>query len=498
MWRIYVILTLWTQTLNAQYNIYMTNSGDTEDVSNSGKNTFNALNSRYTEHDYNRESKLNSSRSSTHKYNTNSRNSFKNQNNTLVNIREASFISPQLIENTPIVNSLSTKFPTFDNILKPTPASTAFKISTGNNFNAKLFEIMSSNSQHENLVYSPFSLETLLAFISTMSDGRLYEELLLLLGIPDNRTYVAQTFENILKLNLFNTPPPTTLTMANKLYYDYRFGPIDHSVQNYAKNSFSSEMEQIDFLVSKKAADVINSWVSEKTHNRIQNIVTPSSITSDTSALLLNSIYFKGEWLTKFASYDTETQDFFVTRQRSVPVDMMNNEDVFRYADFPDDLQASVVEMPYKNSNLSMLLILPKDTEGLANLEKSLRSFNFKKIAEKLKRELVTIKLPKFQIEFEIDMIKPLQELGLNALFNNVGNINLFKNQQKPLKVDQLKHKSFINVNEAGTEAAAATVGKYIPLSIPVNMKYFIANHPFVFVIRDSDITYFIGHVAKL
>ncbi|KAI8118997.1 Serine protease inhibitor 42Dd [Lucilia cuprina] len=456
-----IILALWTQSLNAQYDVYMSNS-------RGGQNTVKSYDF-YSEYDNStqlgsakNDKVSNSDQLSGQMYNTNSRNAYGNTNNlaanpTLSHSKETNLKNTEPNANTPIINNLSTNNFINIRIQQLHIVLQQGKFHAGEPFNAKLFEIMSLRAQSENLVYSPISLQTILAFIFTMSSGKLYDELAQLLAMPNNRTFVAKTFENIIQAASLNTPP-TTLIMANKLYYDYRFGPIDQSVRNMAKNSFESEMEQIDFFASKNAANIINSWVSKKTRNLIRDIVSPSSISGDTSALLLNSIYFKSDWLTKFASYDTETQDFFVTKYKKVPVDMMYNEDVFRYADFPDDLQASVVELPYNSSDLSMLLILPKDIEGLSDLERKLRYYDFQAIAQKLKRETVTVKLPRFKIEYETDLIKPLQQLGLNALFNNAGSINLFKNQQKPLIVDQFKHKSYINVNEAGTEAAAATV----------------------------------------
>ena len=279
-------------------------------------------------------------------------------------------------------------------------------------FNAKLFEIMSLEAQTRNLVFSPISLQSLLGFIFAMSDGKLYEELNLLLELPNNGAYVSKIFENILQKSTLNTPP-TTLIMANKLYYDYRFGTVDPNVRFLAKNSFASELEEMDFGDSLRAASIMNAWVSERTRNLIQNIVTPSSVARDTSAMLLNSIYFKSEWLIKFGIYDTEVQPFYVARDRQVPVDMMYNEDVFRFNDFTEELQASVVELPYNATELTMLLILPKDVAGLTQLERKLRHYDLETITRKLKRETVTVKLPKFKIEYETDMIETLQKVSV-------------------------------------------------------------------------------------
>lgn len=403
-------MALTTQSpLNVYCDVFVTNSRG-QGVKDRGKTTFEFQNT-YTEYtnNYNTQvdnesinTNLNSTPLPNHKFNANSRDSFGTTND--FDINQTYYNTPQINYNTPqFINNLPTSTipPIINRNLNPST------VSTGESFNANLFDLMTKNAQHENLVYSPFSLQTILAFISMMSTGKLYEELLHLLAIPNDRLFVAERFEEILNKSSLNSPP-TTLIMANKLYYDYRFGPINPNVRNLAKKSYASELEQIDFFASKKSANTINSWISGRTRNLIQDIVTPSSISGDTSALLVNSLYFKSEWLKKFDPYDTKSQDFFIARQTKIPVDMMFNEDVFRYADFPD-LQASVVELPYKTMNLSMLLILPKDVEGLADLESKLRYQDFSTISDRLKRELVTVKLPRFKIEFEVDMIRPLK-----------------------------------------------------------------------------------------
>lgn len=313
--------------------------------------------------------------------------------------------------NVNVLKSLSNSRNAFRNV-NQSPANNGFsQNSVESSFNAKLFEIMSTEAQNKNLVFSPISLQSLLAFILTISNGKLYEELTELLELPNNHANVAKLFADILHKVTLNSPP-TIVIMANKLYYDYRFGPIDSNVRLLAENSFSSELEQMDFRDPVRAANTINAWVSDRTRHLIQNIVTPSSISSETSALLLNSIYFKSEWLIKFGIYDTEVQPFYVTKNRQVPVDMMYNEDVFRYGDFTEDLQATIVELPYNATDLTMLLILPKDLEGLTQMERKLKYYDFDTISLKLKREIVTVKLPKFKIEFETDMIGTLQKVS--------------------------------------------------------------------------------------
>ncbi|XP_065368847.1 serine protease inhibitor 42Dd-like, partial [Calliphora vicina] len=363
-------------------------------------------------------------------------------------------------------------------------------------FNAKLFGIMTERAQHQNLVYSPISLQILLSFIYTISDGKLYDELRHILAEPSNdRLHVANAIQKLINSPLFNTAP-TTLIMANKLYYDHRFGPVNDNVRSLVVNNFASELEQIDFQDPHKAAYIINSWVSDNTNHLIRDIIAPSTITPNTNAVILNSLYFKSDWLNKFSIYDTKLAQFHLSRETQVAVEMMSTEDIFQYGDF-GDLRAYVLELPYKTSNLTMMLILPHEIDGLLGVEHKLSHYSWEMLSQQLRSEVVSVKIPKFKIEFDVDMMRPLQRLGLNALFNKDGKINIFKDQQFPISVDQVKHKTYISVNEDGTEAAASTFGKLIPYSLNHNMKHFVADQPFLFVIRSTNAIFFIGHVVK-
>lgn len=270
---------------------------------------------------------------------------------------------------------------------------------------------MTEAGQYQNLVYSPLSLRVLLSFIYTISEGKLFDELRHILAVPNDRNYVANDIKRLLSSATFNTPAPTTLVMANKLYYDQRLGQVNDNVRNIAHNNFASDLEQIDFLNPQKAAAIINSWVSDKTHQLIRNIVTPSTLTPNTNAIILNSLYFKSDWLNKFSIHDTQLEQFHISKQSQVPVEMMSNIDTFSYGEF-DELQASVLELPYKTSDLTMMLILPYDIEGLSVLERKLPHFSWQQLSQQLRSEVVSVKIPKFKIELEADMMKTLQRVS--------------------------------------------------------------------------------------
>uniref|UniRef100_A0A1A9W151 Serpin domain-containing protein n=1 Tax=Glossina brevipalpis TaxID=37001 RepID=A0A1A9W151_9MUSC len=374
-------------------------------------------------------------------------------------------------------------------------SSLALKTPSRVPFSTKLFQALSRQTLEENFIFSPISLKALLAFVYTVSKGKLAQELRYILNVPLNTTRVAWNFENL--LSSLQNNDAIRLIMASNLYYNKQYGQVTNEIREFAHNSFGNELQPLDFSMNYQAADIINAWVSRKTKRLIQNIVAGNSLNSETKAVLINAIYFKAEWEIEFSVDDTKKQEFYSLKQRKdILVDMMYSEDIFRYAHFPE-LQASVVELLYKSSDVRMLILLPDERDGLNALEQKVHQINLHNLTEQLKREEVTMRLPKFNIEYSYNMIKPLQEMGLVSLFNDDAEINIFKDQRTPLFVDQIQHKAFIRVNEAGTEAAASSFLKITPLSLPVRMNHFVADHPFMFAIINTNAVFFMGHVVE-
>lgn len=284
-------------------------------------------------------------------------------------------------------------------------------------FDAKLFKHMSAVS--ENLCFSPLSLQIILTFICTLSAGKLNDELSVLLDLPSDHAQVALAYEKLTRLPE-NSDMNNTVILANKIYYNQRYGPLKQSIGKYAMSSFATEVDSLNVQQPIQAADTINSWVSEKTRQLINNIVTPDSLNSDTSALLINSLYFKSEWENKFSTYDTEPEPFYVSSKQQVLVDMMNTDDTYRYGEF-ENLGAKVVEMPYKLNNFSMMIILPNEIDGLAAVQERLTNTSLRLISHRLSTHEVTIKLPKFKIDFDVDMVDTLKRVSMIYLsFKNV------------------------------------------------------------------------------
>jgi len=374
----------------------------------------------------------------------------------------------------------------------------SFNDVTGNpfeNFNTKLYQIIAPALLNSNLVYSPISLQTLLSFVYTGSQNNTAFELQRALELPKDKTTVGNLFQQ-----LFESQKSTSdaeLIMANKMYYGSKLR-VKSDFMKRAKTQFDAEIESTEFNNPEVAAWKINRWIAEKTQNHINNLISPGTLDPNTQGILVNAIYFKAKWAKEFSTSDTGKKIFRSSRtSQETQVDMMYNDDVYRYGEIPE-LQASILEMPYNNSNLSMMIILPNDIDGLPFVEQNLQNWDFTKLASRLRRETVVVQLPKFRVEFELDMIEPLIKLGVKDLFTSNANLEDFFENNQQMSISKVQHKAFIDVNEAGSEAAAASFVKIIPLSLPAKLISFTVDHPFIFAIRGPNVVYFIGHVVNL
>lgn len=276
-----------------------------------------------------------------------------------------------------------------------------------NKFNANLFRVIAGPLSQQNVIYSPISLQLLLAFVSVGAGGETYNQLKDALGLPANRQDTDELFYNLLQTQLY--AGNAQLVMANKMYHSRQL-TVQPNIQQRARN-FDSVIEAIDFGSPNVAASAINNWVAQKTQNIIRQLVSPAELDAQTQAMLINAIYFKAKWAKEFSTRDTEQQDFYVTPARTMPVDMMYGDDSFAYGEFPE-LDATGLEMKYENSNISMMILLPNKLDGLAEMEQRLHDVDLNSLSTRMHLETVTIKIPKFRIGFDINMKDPLNKVS--------------------------------------------------------------------------------------
>ncbi|XP_073703204.1 leukocyte elastase inhibitor-like [Garra rufa] len=284
---------------------------------------------------------------------------------------------------------------------------------------------------------------------------------------------------------------PYALSLANRLYGDQSYQFVEKFLTD-AKKYYEAGLEKVDFKTKSEAARVdINKWVEKKTQEKIKDLLQKGSISDMTKLVLVNAIYFKGNWEKKFSKEATRDGQFKLSKTQNKPVKMMNKKSKFPLASIPE-MNSQVLELPYVGKNLSMLIILPNEiqdeTTGLQKLEKAL---THEKLMEwtkpsKMFQEEVQVSLPKFKMTDTYELVPLLRSMGLEDVFDPQ-KVNLSgMSPNNDLVVSAVIHKAFVEVNEEGTEAAAATGIVFVTTSMPADPKRFIADHPFLFFIRHN------------
>jgi len=271
------------------------------------------------------------------------------------------------------------------------------------------------------------------------------------------------------------------LAVANALWGQAGF-PWKKDFLNTTKLNYGAGLSEVNFAESEAARGIINAWVEEKTRDKIKNLIPKNVLDSDTRLVLTNAIYFKGDWAAKFDKKATRDEKFFQTADKSINTPMMHRKGEYRIFENTD---MQMLDLPYRGKELSMLVLLPRKKDGLANLEKSLKATL---LDESIKNAHVAteveVTLPKFKFELPLDLTKVLQGMGMNLAFTPRADFTGMTDKGN-LYISAALHKAFVDVNEEGTEAAAATAVVVGTTSFRITPT-FRADHPFVFLIRDN------------
>lgn len=185
---------------------------------------------------------------------------------------------------------------------------------------------------------------------------------------------------------------------------------VKRTFNEVASKSFASEAQSLDFAQSAQSAGTINGWVEDNTNNKIKDLIKSSDLDGDTRMVLVNAIYFKGFWTYQFDPKSTFKAPFYLNEQDTVQVDFMKVKKHFKYGNVPS-LDATAIELPYKDSDVSMLIILPNSRTGLSALEAKLHTIDFSEITKKMREQEVNVEIPKFKIEFDIELNEPLSKV---------------------------------------------------------------------------------------
>lgn len=267
------------------------------------------------------------------------------------------------------------------------------------------------------------------------------------------------------------------LVFINKAYhFKGRFNELAEQLQ--------SETYPMDFAEPEVAAALINQCVKDRTRRRIRKIVSTDMLNGNQQIVLVNAAYFKALWEVQFDVRNTFKQPFFVTDTQSVLVDMMHVDHRFDYAELPD-LDAKVVILKYKRSDLSMVVLLPCKVDGLAELDAKLKATDLTSIVDRTERVAVALSLPKFRTVFGVRLADSLRQMGMPAMFTSGADFSQMIGGPGPVCVAEIVHKAFIRINEKGTEASAEQMVMGALYSGRPELE-FTADHPFRYCIRNS------------
>ncbi|XP_058603050.1 leukocyte elastase inhibitor-like isoform X3 [Onychostoma macrolepis] len=360
-------------------------------------------------------------------------------------------------------------------------------------FSLNLFKKISEGNASKNVFYSPISMSSALAMVSLGAKENTAAQMFQVIShfpVPNvSMDHIHSSFNKL--MSELNKPgAPYVLSLANRLYGEQSYQFVEKFL-NDAKRYYEARLEKVDFKISEAARVNINKWVEKKTQEKIKDLLPQGSVSSMTRLVLVNAIYFKGNWEKKFSKDATRDGQFELNKTQTKPVKMMRQKSKFPLAFIPE-IDSQVLELPYVGKNLSMLIILPNEiqdeTTGLQKLEKAL---TYEKLMEWTKpsnmlQEEVKVSLPRFKMEQTYEMVQFLRSMGMEDVFDGK-KVNLSgMSPDKDLVVSGVFHKAFVEVNEKGTEAAAATGIVISTSSIPVDPKAFIADHPFLFFIRHN------------
>lgn len=287
------------------------------------------------------------------------------------------------------------------------------------------------------------------------------------------------------------------LSVANALW-GQRGYQFKEQFLDFVQDNYDGRLSQLDFAgAAESARGTINAWVAEKTKKKIKELIKPGVLNSMTRLVLTNAIYFKGAWDTPFKEAATRPAAFTLSGGKKVDVPMMNQSAKFKYAE-SESLQT--LELPYAGDELSMVILLPKKTDGLSNFEKELTAKSLSDLLGGLQERKVIVSVPKFKMTSEFSMAAVLKSMGMTDAFAPREADFSGMNGRKDLFISAVVHKAYVEVNEEGTEAAAATGVAMSVTSMPIDRPpIFRADHPFLFLIRDNRIgsILFIGRAAN-
>ncbi|CAH1272600.1 SERPINC1 [Branchiostoma lanceolatum] len=347
-----------------------------------------------------------------------------------------------------------------------------------------------------NMFFSPYSISAALAMTHLGARHATADQMAEVLHLSEGNFH--QGFSNLSRA-MFGGLKKHTLVEANNLFRQ-QGTKLEDDFQSGISRYYNSRMETVDFSDEERSRSRINSWVSTQTKKKINDLIPKGILNALTRLVLVNAVYFKGTWQTQFDPKETFDRKFFISPQKHVTVSTMQQRGKFRMAELPN-LRCRMLELPYAGDELAMIVVLPLDRFGLKDVESVLTSEALLDATRsKSLREVksLTVALPKFRLTHALNLKDQLTALGMTDLFSMETADLSGVTGEKDLYVSEVMHKAFVEVNEEGSEAAAATAVVMRGRSGNFG-RSFVVNRPYLFFIqhKPTGTILFLGRVTN-
>ncbi|XP_006892800.1 PREDICTED: serpin B10 [Elephantulus edwardii] len=373
-----------------------------------------------------------------------------------------------------------------------------------NQFALEFSKKLAESAEGQNIFFSPWGISTALTMVYTGTKGATATQMAQVLQLnqqqdrkscPESEKKRKTEFNSgrdeaicsdfqalISEINKPNNA--YILKTANRLYGEKTYPFLSKYLEDM-KNYFGAEPQSVNFVETPdQVRKEVNSWVEKQTEGKIPNLLSEDAVGSTTRMVLVNALYFKGLWEHKFSAENTTEKPFRINSTTSKPVQMMSMKaklPVFHI----EQPQAKGLQLYYESRDLSLLILLPEDVGGLDQLEEAI---TYEKLSEWTSEDMmeqyqVQLHLPKFKLEESYDLRSVLSGLGMSDAFNQSQADFSGMSSERNLYLSNVFHKSFVEINEKGTEAAAGS-GSEIRFRIRVPSIEFNVDHPFLFLIR--------------
>lgn len=358
-----------------------------------------------------------------------------------------------------------------------------------------MYQLLSSGEK--NLFFSPYSISAVMSMVLLGSKENTAKQLKDGLGFEDVCESNIHTEIAKILTGVRSVKGNVVLNVANKLFPEASFKLESDFLENCQK-FYDASVEGMDFIGNPEQSRVtINNWAHCETKDKIKNLLPSGSINSLTRLVLANAVYFKGDWMDKFEIKETRSRDFFVSPEKTVSVNMMFRSGKYNIG-FDVGMNTQVVELPYNGNGVSMIIVLPVDKFGLAQVEKNVNPSWLLRMINQFLNEKIQLSLPRMKLEQEFDLVDTLKKVGITDVFNDSTANLKGLSPQEGLFVSKVAHKAYIEVNEEGSEAAAATAA-VVMLRAAIRPVTVTCDHPFIFFLmhKPSQTMLFCGRFSS-